>query len=489
MFRPCAVHAVDRSVGTVISSGPMAGPQDNGPDGSMGQGQAKPMTDESWNDVKTALKSAVGTNNFTNWIEPLNFGGVDGGVATFYAPTRFLGDYAGRTYGDMIEFQLRKHGQTVERLSFQVRSRGPAADDAQRRTAPAPRPAAARELEAVLKPHLNFDTFVVGKPNELAFAAAKRVAESTDVVFNPLYFHGGSGLGKTHLMHAIGQSFKARHPDRTVLYISAEEFMNRFVAALRSRSMMDFKSLFRSVDLLMIDDVQFLAGKDSTQEEFFHTFNALVDAHKQLVISADCPPSEIGLEDRISSRLQCGLVVDIHPTDFELRLGILQNKVAELAPPSSGIVFADGVLDYIAHRVSTNVRVLEGALHRLIAVGSLTRVEITIEIAQDNLADILSATNRKVTIEDIQRRVADHFNIKLSDLLGPKRFRIFARPRQVAMYLSKMLTNRSYPEIGRVFGKRDHTTVLHGVRRIEALMAGDAELADEVQRLRRAIEG
>jgi chromosomal replication initiator protein len=265
--------------------------------------------------------------------------------------------------------------------------------------------------------------------------------------------------------------------------------MYRFVQALRDKAMMDFKHLFRSVDVLMVDDVQFIAGKESTQEEFFHTFNALVDQNRQIVLSADCSPVEIeGLENRIVSRLQSGLVIDLHPTNYELRLGILQQKVAYHRSQFPDIRLADGVLEFLAHRISTNVRVLEGALMRLFALGDLVRTEITVEIAQDTLADILRHSDRKISVEEIQKKVSAHYNIRLSDMIGPKRVRSYARPRQIAMYLAKQLTTRSLPEIGRRFGGRDHTTVIHGVRRIEDLKEKDSQIADDLELLRRALE-
>ena len=305
-------------------------------------------------------------------------------------------------------------------------------------------------------------------------AALPKVAPSP---LTRLFLYGGVGLGKTHLMHAIAHELQTRQPDLRVLYLSAEQFMYRFVQALRERQVMDFKELFRSVDVLMVDDVQFIAGKDSTQEEFFHTFNALVDQNKQIVISADRAPGEIkGLEERIKSRLQCGLVVDLHPTDYELRLGILQQKAEFYHTQYRDLKIAPGVLEFLAHRISTNVRVLEGALTRLFAFASLVGREITLDLTQDCLADILRASDRKVTIEEIQRKVAEHYNIRLSDMIGPKRVRTIARPRQIAMYLAKQLTSRSLPDIGRRFGGRDHTTIMHGVRKIEELMTADSQL-------------
>jgi chromosomal replication initiator protein len=316
------------------------------------------------------------------------------------------------------------------------------------------------------------------------------VAEGGPVTFNPLFLYGGVGLGKTHLMHAIAHELQARRPELRVLYLSAEQFMYRFVQALRDRQIMDFKEIFRSVDVLMVDDVQFIAGKDSTQEEFFHTFNVLVDQNKQIVISADRAPGEIkDLEERIKSRLQCGLVVDLHPTDYELRLGILQTKAEYYRKQYAGLQMAPGVLEFLAHRITTNVRVLEGALTRLFAFASLVGREITLELTQDCLADILRASDRKLTIEEIQRKVAEHYNIRLADMVGPKRLRNIARPRQVAMYLAKALTLRSLPEIGRRFGGRDHTTIMHGVKRIEELIATDSQLNDDVTLLKRLLQG
>ena len=342
---------------------------------------------------------------------------------------------------------------------------------------------------APLDERFTFDRFVVGKPNELAHAAARRVAEGGPVTFNPLFLYGGVGLGKTHLMHAISWELKKSSPSLNVVYLSAEQFMYRFVQALRERKMMDFKSLFRSVDVLMVDDVQFIAGKDSTQEEFFHTFNALVDQNKQIIISGDRAPGEIkDMENRIKSRLQSGLVVDLHPTDYELRLGILQAKVEFYKRQYPDLVLASGVLEFLAHRISTNVRVLEGALTRLFAFASLVGREITMDLTQDCLSDVLRASERKITVEEIQRKVSEHYNIRLSDMIGPKRVRTYARPRQVAMYLAKSMTSRSLPEIGRRFGGRDHTTVMHGVKRIEELKAIDGQMAEDLELLRRALE-
>ncbi len=452
------------------------------------------MTNESWGTIREELIKTVGRNNYVNWIEPLTFCDLEDGVATFLVPTQFMGNWVSRNFGDHILHQLSSVGERVTRVHFKVARQG---QPLQLAPAPAPLPAA-NDVQAPPSPELpgapldgrfTFDSFVVGKPNELAHAAARRVAEGDDVTFNPLFLYGGVGLGKTHLMHAIAWELRKRERQPRVLYLSAEQFMYRFVQALRDKTMMDFKQLFRSVDVLMVDDVQFIAGKDSTQEEFFHTFNALVDQNKQIVLSGDRAPVEIeGLENRIVSRLQSGLVVDLHPTTYELRLGILQQKVEQYRHQFQDVQLADGVLEFLAHRISTNVRVLEGALTRLFAHGTLIGRRITMELAQDCLADILRASDRKVTVEEIQRKVSDHYNIRLSDLIGPKRVRVFARPRQIAMYLAKQLTSRSLPEIGRRFGGRDHTTVMHGVRRIEELKLKDSQIAEDLELLRRSLE-
>ena len=451
------------------------------------------MIEKTWGQVRNEILKSVGKNNFSTWIEPLQIVDLGNGIAAFEAPTRFMRDWVSRNFADPILRELRNAGAQVERVEIRVADVRPVPANFASKPAQAPAKPAVQETSdlpgAPLDARFTFDSFVVGKPNELAHAAARRVAEGGPVTFNPLFLYGGVGLGKTHLMHAIAHELSTRRPDLRVLYLSAEQFMYRFVQALRERQIMDFKEMFRSVDVLMVDDVQFIAGKDSTQEEFFHTFNALVDQGKQIVISADRAPGEIkDLEERIRSRLQCGLVVDLHPTDYELRLGILQTKTESYRNQYPGLLIADGVLEFLAHRITTNVRVLEGALTRLFAFASLVGREITLDLAQECLVDILRASDRKVTIEEIQRKVAEHYNVRLSDLVGPKRVRTIARPRQVAMYLAKSLTTRSLPEIGRRFGGRDHTTIMHGIRKIEELKGADSQLAEDIDLLRRLLE-
>jgi len=459
------------------------------------------MTNAVWGDVRNVLQGLVGDNNYITWIEPLRLASLGEGVAHLTAPTNFVANWVNRNFAEHIMRALIANGQIVHRVEITVDAqvaRAPASVQRAITASGTPTPAAPATPRAsddgdlpaaALDQRFTFDNFVVGKPNALAHAAARRVAEGGPVTFNPLFLYGGVGLGKTHLMHAIGWELQARQPDLRVLYLSAEQFMYRFVQALRDRQIMDFKGLFRSVDVLMVDDVQFIAGKESTQEEFFHTFNALVDQNKQIVISADRAPGEIkDLEDRIKSRLQCGLVVDLHPTDYELRLGILQQKVEQNRTTYGNVAMGDGVLEFLAHRITTNVRVLEGALTRLFALASLVGREITLDLAQDTLADILRSSDRKVTVEEIQRKVAEHYNIRLSDMIGPKRLRTIARPRQIAMYLAKQMTTRSLPDIGRRFGGRDHTTIMHGVKKVEELRAADSQLAEDLDLLRRLLE-
>ncbi len=456
------------------------------------------MLGNYWEKTRGELFRVLGANNFSCWIEPLSLVALDDSIAAIEAPTRFMCDWVSRNYSEHILRELNASGAKAARLDLRVAARreatpvplaavaAPAVEVQSRRAA---RTGEGELLGAPLDARFTFDSFVVGKPNELAHAAARRVAEGGPVTFNPLFLYGGVGLGKTHLMHAIAHELSAQQPGLRVLYLSAEQFMYRFVLALRERQIMDFKELFRSVDVLMVDDVQFIAGKDSTQDEFFHTFNALVDQRKQIVISADRAPGEIkDLEDRIKSRLQCGLVVDLHPADYELRLGILQSKSENYRNQYPGLVLADGVLEFLAHRITTNVRVLEGALTRLFAFASLVGREITLDLAQECLSDILRASDRKVSIEEIQRSVAEHYNVRLSDLIGPKRVRTIARPRQIAMYLAKQMTTRSLPEIGRRFGGRDHTTIMHGIRKVEELKGADHQMAEDIDLLRRLLE-
>ncbi len=435
-----------------------------------------------WAAALEQAERELGTDCVTQWIRPVRLTSIDNDLAVLSASTGFLADWVERNYGlhllrilqslspglrritlTVSEAALAQHGGKLAPGAAKGRNGKSAAVSAYASPygpgSSNGNAAAGDDLQsAPLDPRFTFDKFVVGKSNELAHAATRRVAETADAAFNPVFLYGGVGLGKTHLMHAIGWHLKHTRPDCKVVYLSAEHFMYRFVQALRFRDTLTFKRQFRSVDVLMIDDVQFIAGKDSTQEEFFHTFNALIDQKKQIVISGDRSPERIdGLEERICSRLQWGLVVDIHPADYELRLGILQSKAEAIAVRDPSFELEPKVLEFLAQRISSNVRVLEGALTRLFAFSSLVGRRITLDMTQECLADLLRTADRKVTIDEIKRKVADHYNLRLSDLISARRARAVARPRQVAMFLAKTLTSKSLPEIGRGFGGRDHT--------------------------------
>ena len=471
-----------------------------------------------WQRVRARLRDEFGEAAYRSWLSSLSLADIAGGTVRIEVPTRFLRDWVVAHYADRIRALWSGENKEVGTVEIVVGDRRidtvplqnlrdeadralaalAEAEDRPAETAdrvpsatvtPIIEPSDDREISAPLDQRFTFENFVVGKPNELAHAAARRVAESAvsgnrAAPFNPLFLYGGVGLGKTHLMHAIAWHIRRQDPSRKVIYLSAEKFMYQFIKALRFKDTMAFKEQFRSVDVLMIDDVQFISGKDSTQEEFFHTFNALVDQNRQVIISADKSPSDLeGMEERMKSRLGWGLVADIHPTTYELRLGILQAK-AELRQTQ----IPAKVLEFLAHKITSNVRELEGALTRITAHAQLVGRSITLESAQDVLHDLLRANDRRVTIEEIQKRVAEHFNIRLADMHSARRARAVARPRQVAMYLCKQLTPRSLPEIGRKFGGRDHTTVMHAVRKIEELVAADRALGEDIDLLKRMLE-
>ena len=450
-----------------------------------------------WARVRGRLRAEFGEATYRSWLKPLTLKQVDGGCVSVSVPTRFVRDWVAQNYADRITAVWNQMNTEVRRIEVVVDATRPSEDRTSFKEAAAGKPAAEAEdvpppvpaddrnaFSAPLDPRFTFKNFVVGKPNEFAHAAARRVAEADKVSFNPLFLYGGVGLGKTHLMHAIAWHLRMREPNRRVIYLSAEKFMYQFIRALRFKDTMAFKEQFRSVDVLMIDDVQFISGKESTQEEFFHTFNTLVDQNRQVIISADKSPSDLeGMEERLRSRLGWGLVADIHPTTYELRLGILDSKSEQL-----GAAIPRKVMEFLAHRITSNVRELEGALNRIVAHATLVGRDISLEMTQEVLHDLLRATDRRVTIEEIQKRVAEHYNIRLSDMHSARRARAVARPRQVAMYLAKQLTTRSLPEIGRKFGGRDHTTVMHAVKKVEELRSLDSSFGDDVELLRRMLE-
>ena len=457
-----------------------------------------------WERTLSVLRAELGEATFRSWFRHIKFGELADKSLILYVPTKFMKDWIHTHYSDRILSILKNNSDSVDSLIFDLQKFNKAkktTNDTQDVNPSNDTLLKSSSVEiqetgdhntmlgAPLDPNLSFENFVVGASNELAYAAAKRIAEADKVSFNPLFLYGGVGLGKTHLMHAMALEIKKNWPERKVLYLSAEKFMYQFIRALRFKDTMSFKQQFRSVDVLMVDDIQFIAGKDSTQEEFFHTFNTLIDHNHQVVISADRSPVDLdGIEERIRSRLGWGLVADIHPSDYELRLGILQSKAEAHLKENPDIVIKDNMLEFLAQRIDSNIRVLEGALNRIIAYSSLVGRPVTIDMAQEVLKDLIRASQRRITIDDIQRKVADYYNLRLSDLLSARRSRTIARPRQVAMYLSKILTTRSLPEIGRKFGGRDHTTVIHAVKRIEGLKDSDGAIQEEVDLLTRSLE-
>jgi chromosomal replication initiator protein len=451
--------------------------------------------DRQWSRVRGMLREEFGETAYNTWLASLTLDGLEGERVLLSVPTRFLRDWVAAHYADRIRVLWRRVNPMISGVALNVMPTTPAPPTPSNAIAAPAAPVqgslenapADTDIGAPLDPRCTFDKFVVGQPNELAFAAAKRVAQMAVPPFNPLFLYGGVGLGKTHLMHAIAWQIRRQDAARKVVYLSAEKFMYQFVKALRFKDTMSFKEMFRSADVLMVDDVQFIGGKETTQEEFFHTFNTLVDRGRQIVISADRSPSELaGLEERIRSRLGWGLVVDIHPTTYDLRREILQVKTRTIAQE---VVIPEAVLDFLARRITSNVRELEGALNRIVAHATLVGRAITLDMAQDVLQDLLRAHERRVTIEEIQRRVAEHYKIRLVDMQSARRARAVARPRQVAMYLAKQLTPRSLPEIGRKFGGRDHTTVMYAIRKIEELRAIDALLSEDIETLRRLLYG
>ena len=456
---------------------------------------------EKWDRTLSVLRAELGEATFRSWFRHIEFGELADEDLILYVPTKFMKDWIHTHYSDRILSILKNNSAPLKNIIIDLKSFKKSSDSSEHTSAKSTSSSNSVELKieekgdhntmlgAPLDPNLSFDNFIVGASNELAYAAAKRIAEADKVSFNPLFLYGGVGLGKTHLMHAIALEIKKNWPERKVLYLSAEKFMYQFIRALRFKDTMSFKQQFRSVDVLMVDDIQFIAGKDSTQEEFFHTFNTLIDHNHQVVISADRSPVDLdGIEERIRSRLGMGLVTDIHASDYELRLGILLSKAEAHKEENPDLIIHDNMLEFLAQRIDSNIRVLEGALNRVIAYSSFVGRPITIDMAQEVLKDLIRASQRRVTIDDIQRKVADYYNLRLSDLLSARRSRTIARPRQVAMYLSKILTTRSLPEIGRKFGGRDHTTVIHAVKRIEGLKDNDIAIQEEVDVLTRSLE-
>jgi len=451
--------------------------------------------DHSWQDVwqlvAKDLHTHYGEALYKSWFSKINFLEHSGNNIILAAPTNFIRDWIKSKYSASI-LQLwqtyQKDIASIEIITKELSKLEQKAQEASEKLSliTTESEVTSENIFSTLDLRFTFENFVVGGPNELAYAASRAVAESESAVSesNPLFLYGGVGLGKTHLMHAIAWYIKHNNPKRKVIYMSAEKFMYQFVKALRNKDVMSFKEEFRSVDVLMIDDIQFICGKDSTQEEFFHTFNALIDNNRQMVISCDRSPSDLdNIEDRIKSRLGWGLVADVHSTTYELRLGILESKLEQM-----DIHIPKDVIEFLAAKITSNVRELEGALNKVIAHSTLVNREITLENTQNILRDLLRSNEKIITIEDIQKKVAERYNIKFSDMSSPRRVRSIARPRQLAMYLSKTLTPKSLTDISKKFGKKDHTTVMHAIKKVEELCENDIEFREELNLLLKILQ-
>ena len=441
----------------------------------------------AWVTVRDGLRRDVGARSFDRWLGRITLGdycSTDRSL-TLVLPSAFMANWVASNYAERLALAWRTALSDVRVVKI-------AADaTAGERIEPIAAPAVLKDETPAaprfrFDPKFTFDTFVVGQSNRIACNAARAIAEGGPMRFNPLFVYGPTGQGKTHLLHAIGHGYTARKPQARALAMSAERFMIDFVNAMRAKDTMAFKERLRSVDILLIDDFQFIAGKETTQEEFLYTIDELMRGGRRLIISADRSPQELdGVEGRILSRLTQGLVVDIQPADYALRRAIVDAKVAAMP----GVVIPDVVLDMLASRIASNVRELEGGLNRLVAYASLNARPIDEDFAEEVLADMFRASRRRVTIDEIQKRVSDHFKIRQAEMVSARRARAVARPRQIAMYLAKQLTPRSLPEIGRRFGGRDHTTVIHAVKQIEKLRAADSEIDADVRALMRALEG
>lgn len=442
----------------------------------------------AWARIRKNLRESAGARLFEQWLKPIELGDSDDAAnVRLTLPSAFTANWVRNHYADRLLQEFRHNIPTIRSVSIEVRSatapvRSVAAEEIVEPTKPVAVPADRPALDA----RLTFDRFVVDASNRVAINAARALAQPGTPRFSPLFLHSGTGLGKTHLMHAIGHAYLAAVPEARVILMSAERFMFEFVAAIRANDTHSFKNRLRSSDLLMIDDLHFISGKKPTQDEFFHTINELTAAGKRLVITADRHPH--GLDDveaRIVSRLSMGLVADIKTPDALLRRALLDHRLGEILD----VNVPEDVLELLAHKITGSLREVEGGLNRLVAYAQLTGEAINLDFAQATLGDVLRGGTKRITIDEIQRAVSVHFDLKPVDLVSARRAVVVARPRQIAMYLAKRLTTRSLPEIGRKFGGRDHSTVIHAVRRIEELRGSDHEIDGAVKALIRQLEG
>ena len=427
------------------------------------------MTGNIWEQVLSRIETKVNRHSFYTWFKPTSFVADEGEAIRVRVPNALFRDWLTKHYATVLQEALGEVERRGTSVAFVTEDRSiPVAP-------PPPDELSEPPLDdsnaqpGGLAPRYSFDTFIVGSSNQFAHAACRAVAEAPSRSYNPLFIYGGVGLGKTHLMHAVGHYVLNHLKSLKLTYISSERFMNEMINALRYDRVLDFRERYRSVDVLLVDDIQFLAGKEATQTEFFHTFNALYDSQKQIVISSDRPPHEITqLEERLRSRFEWGLIADIQPPDLETKVAILKKKAE-----AEGVALPDNVALFIAGKIKSNIRELEGSLIRLVAYASLTGREISLPLAQDVLRNVLQHDERAVTIEVIQKFVADYYQLKVAELKSRNNSKSIAMPRQIAMYLCKTLTNASLPEIGKSFGGKHHSTVIHSIKKIEDLRKRD----------------
>ena len=421
----------------------------------------------SWEKILQHLERRVNSHAFATWFRPTQQEESQNGKLLVRVPSRIFRKRLTETYGQLIQAVLMEVGLPDTQIEFVCPEPEP-----MRPAAPPQGKLDFDSTEHQLSPRYTFDTFVVGACNQFAHAASLAVAELPSKAYNPLFLYGGVGMGKTHLMQAVGHMIKRRNPAMRLNYISAEKFTNEVINSLRFDRMTSFRDRFRTVDILLVDDIQFIAGKERTQEEFFHTFNALYDQQKQIVVSSDCPPKEISsIEERLRSRFEWGLIADIQPPDLETKIAILQKRAE-----NEHVELPDDVAEFIARSIKSNIRELEGALTRLVAYTTLTDATISLATAQQVLKNLIDAAEKKLSIEQIQRRVGEQFGLRVQDLKMRSNAKAIAYPRQIAMFLVKQLTAASLPEIGRQFGGKHHTTVMHSINKIEALRRQDKDL-------------
>ncbi len=446
-----------------------------------------------WQDALVHLEANLNPQHFATWIKPLRLVNIDRDLIVLEVPNRFILDWVKDNYAKLIQQVLSELSAVSYRLQIDVASLDPEKSKKDSRLRPGSKEPAPRQSETIpqqewqteinLNRKYTFDEFVSGSSNQFAFAAALAVSNNPATTYNPLFIYGGVGLGKTHLINAIGNAILKKTPAMRICYYTSEKFTNELINSLRYQRMDEFHKKFRSMDILLIDDIQFIAGKERTQEEFFHTFNTLYESHKQIVVTSDKFPKEIpGLEERLRSRFEWGLIADIQPPDVETKQAILKMKAEQ-----NKISLPEDVALFLANASCSNVRELEGYLVRLGAYSSLTATPINLETARKVLKDILVERSREISVEEIIKRVGIHFNVKVSDLKSPKRLKAVVLPRQIAMYLARQLTSASYPEIGERFGGKDHSTIIHAIRKVDKLTSENFQLRQTIEMLKNSL--